>query len=53
MTMRPIGHRAAGLVVVLTAAGLGTAAVGQELGEQAKRQIRAVYADNAVWKWVV
>jgi Subtilase family len=48
MATRHSSHRAFGLVVVLVAAS-GTAAVGQELSEQARRQIGAIYADQAGW----
>jgi hypothetical protein len=48
MATRHSGHRALGLVVVLVAAS-GTAAIGQELSVQAKRQIRALYLDKAAW----
>jgi hypothetical protein len=48
MATRHSGHRALGLVVVLVAAS-GTAAIGQELSVQARRQLRALYVDKAAW----
>ena len=48
MATRHSGHRVSGLVVVLLAAS-GAAALGQELSEQAQRQIGAIYADKAGW----
>jgi hypothetical protein len=48
MSTRHIAHRAVGFIVALAGAS-GTVAVGQELGEQARRQIQAIYADKAGW----
>ena len=48
MARRHVGHRAFGLVGLLLG-GFGGPAVGQELGEQAQRQIQAIYADKAAW----
>jgi hypothetical protein len=48
MAMRGVG-RWAFVVAGLLLGGLGGPAVAQELGEQAQRQIRAIYADKATW----
>jgi hypothetical protein len=48
MCTRHIGQRAVCLLAAATAMA-ATAAIGQELGEPAKRQIQAIYADKAAW----
>ena len=48
MAKRGIGQRAF-VVAGLLLGALGSAAVAQELSENALRQIRAIYADKATW----